>query len=421
MILALEEISPTKRRFKIEIPKEVVEKEISDAYSRLNRKVKVHGFRPGRIPRPILERLYGKTVEAEVVEKLIPDYYFKTVKETGLSPVENPTFEGDIEMKKGAPLTFIATVEIKPVFEVADYEGIGLEKPRVEVAEEEIERTLRNLQESHAYLEAFEEPHPLEKGDFCLIGLEADSSIEKGKATDILIEIGSGSLLPGFDEQLIGHKKGDRVDVTLRYPQDHRKKDLAREEAFFKVDLKEIKKKVLPELDDDFAKDLGYNSLSDLREAVKDDLEKEKKRIAERKQKELILKRLIEIHSFDIPTSMVERELAFMVLRRQREILQQGGSLEGLDEERLKTELRPIAFERIKAVLILEAIGRKEGISVSDGDLNNRIEEMASRLNQRPEDIKRFVISQEGSLDGLRNDILNEKILDFLLLKAVFK
>jgi trigger factor len=420
----VEELSPIKKRFRIEIPKEIVEKEISDAYSRLNKRVKVSGFRPGKVPREILERRYSKNIEAEVIEKLVPDYYIKSVKESGVFPVENPTFEGEIVIKKDSPLTFEASVEVKPVIEVRGYEGVEIKRLSHDVSEVEVDRALKNAQESHARLEPFEENHPINNGDFCLIAFEGfigDKPIEGGNVQDYLLEVGSKVLVAGFEEQLVGFKKDDKIDVKVSFPQDYRDKNLAGEVALFKVEIKEVKKKVLPGLDDEFAKDLGHNSMQELRAKVREELEREKKRLVERDNKEEIIKKLAEAHSFEIPSSMLERELRVMINRRKRLILQAGSSLEGFDEDKLRVEFIPLATERVKAWLTLEAIGKKEGISVSDEDLDKRIEEIASGLHEKPEDIKRLYISKDGSLEGLRDEVFGDKVLDYLLSKAVFK
>ncbi|MEK6690707.1 MAG: trigger factor [Nitrospirota bacterium] len=420
----VEEISPIKKRFRIEIPKEVIEQETSDAYSRLNRKVKVPGFRPGHVPRQILEKQFSKNIEAEVIENLIPDYYLRSVRESGITPVENPTIEGEILIKKDSPLIFEATVEIKPTIEVKGYEGIEIERQSIDISEEDIEKTLKNIQESHARLEPFEESHTINNGDFCLISFEGflgDKPIEGGNVQDYLVEIGSNVLVPGFEEQLIGSKKGGKLDIKVTFPEDYGVKDMTGKEGSFKVEIKEVKRKVLPDFDNEFAKDLGQNSISELRDKVKEEIEKEKKRIAERDQKDTIIKKLLETHSFEVPSSMVERELRILTNRRKKQVLQAGGSLEGIDENNLRTELSLIASERVKAGLILETIGKKENISVSDEDLNKRIDEISSELRENPEDIKKLYISKDGSLEGLRSEIFVEKTLDNLFSKVAFK
>lgn len=420
----VEELSQTKKRLRIEIPRDVVEKEISNAYSKLNRKVQVPGFRPGHVPRQILEKRYSKNIEAEVIERLIPDYYLRSIRESGFSPVDNPTFEGKITVKEGAPINFEATVEVKPVIDIGGYEGIEIEKRSYEVSEEEVERALKHFQESHARLEPYEESHQIEKGDFCVISFEGflgDKPIEGATAHDYILEVGSQVLIPGFEEHLIGLQKGEKKDITVTFPEDYRDKNLAGKEARFNVDVKEVKKKVVPELDDELAKDLGENSLADLHALAREGLEKDKKRMAERDQKEQIIKKIIESHSFETPSSMVERELSYMIQERKMQALQGGGTLEGFDEGKLGAEMRNFAIERVKASLILEVIGKKEGISASDEDLNKRIDEIAARLHERPEEIKKVYISRDGSLDNLRYKIYSEKVLDFLLSKSVLK
>lgn len=420
----VEELSPTKKRFRIEVPKDVIDKEISDAYSRLNRKVKVPGFRPGHVPRQILERKYSKDIEAEVIEKLVPDYYLRSVKESGFLPVDNPTFEGEIGLKEGTPLSFVATVEVRPVIDIANYEGIEVNKRSHEVSEEEVDRALKHFQESHARLEPFEESHRIEKGDFCVISFEGflgDKPMEGANVQDYILEVGSQVLIPGFEEQLAGAKKGDRKDINATFPEDYRDKSLAGKEARFNVEVKEVKRKVVPELDDELAKDLGQNTLADLRALAREGLEKDKKRMAERDQKEQVIKKLIESHSFETPSSMVERELSYMIQKRKMQTLREAGSTEGFDESNLAAELKPVAIERVKSTLILESIGEKEGISISDEDLDKKIGDIASRLHERPEEIKKVYISRDGSLDGLRHEMFSEKVLDFLLSKAVLE
>ncbi len=420
----VEELSPVKKKFRIEIPKEVIEKETTDAYLRLNRKVKIPGFRPGHVPRYVLERQYSRTIEAEVIDKLIPDYYLKSVREAGITPVESPAIDGNIVLKKDSPLIFEATVEVKPSIDVKGYDGVEIKRLSYDVSEAEIEGALKSFRESHARLEPYDESRIIENGDFCLISFEGfigDKPIEGGKVEDYLLEIGSKTMVPGFEEQLIGTKKESKMDIKVAFPEDHRVRDMAGKEVLFKVDIREIKRKILPDLDEEFAKDLGQNSMSDLRARIREEIGNDKKRKAESNQKEEIIKKLIETHPFDVPSSMVERESRIMLNRRKRQILQGGGSLEGFDEDGQRVELMPVATERVRAGLILEAIGRKEEISVSDDELNRKIEDIASGLRESPEDIKRLYISKDGSLEGLRNEIFVEKTLDCLFSKAALK
>jgi trigger factor len=339
-------------------------------------------------------------------------------------PVENPAIDGNIVLKKNSPLIFEATVEVKPSIDVKGYDGVEIKRLSYDVSEAEVEGALKSFQESHARLEPYDESRIIENGDFCLISFEGfvgDKPIEGGKVEDYLLEIGSKTLVPGFEEQLIGTKKESKMDIKVTFPEDHRVRDMAGKEVLFKVNIREIKRKILPDLDEEFAKDLGQNSMSDLRARIREEIGNDKKRKAESNQKEEIIKKLIETHPFDVPSSMVERESRFMLNRRKRQIVQGGGSTEGFDEDGQRVELMPVATERVKAGLILETIGRKEEISVSDDELNRKIEEIASGLRESPEDIKRLYISKDGSLEGLRNEIFVEKTLDYLLSKAALK
>ena len=424
MRLAVEEISPTKRIFKIEVSEEEVNKEFRSAYEDLNKRVKVPGFRPGKAPFKVLETRFSQEVEVDLLKKLLPRYYHKALEETGINPVEFPTFD-KVEFKKNAPLIFTASVEIRPKIDLSDYIGIEVPKQEVTVTDSEMEEALKNLQEIHAHLDGFEEGHKIEKTDYVILDFEGfveDKPVEGGKAENFLVQIGSGGLLPSFDEKLIGANKNDTMDIKVAFPEDHRNKAIAGKEVVFKVRIKEVKKKVLPELNDEFAKDLGkFDSLIKLKEYLKGSLELKKKKAIEDQQKDAILKTLIEANDFALPPSMVERQIQRFVQQalEQTSKEEQEGKKQEIDSLRQRYE--PVAKNMAKRFLILEEIADREKIDVSYEEVEEEMRRIASDIQRPLEEVKRYFAEDEGRLSGILSKLKEEKTLNFLLSKAVFK
>ncbi len=424
MRLAVEEISPTKRIFKIEVSEEEVNKEFRSAYEDLNKRVKIPGFRPGKAPFKVLETRFGQEVEGDLLKKLLPRYYNKALEETGINPVEFPTFD-KVEFKKNAPLIFTASVEIRPKIDLSNYIGIEVPKQEVTVTDSEMEEALKNLQEIHARLDSFEEGHKIEKTDYVILDFEGfveDKPVEGGKSENFLVQIGSGGLLPSFDEKLIGANKNDTMDIKVAFLEDHRNKAIAGKEVIFKVRIKEVKKKVLPELSDEFAKDLGnFDSLIKLKEYLKGSLELKKKKAIEDPQKDVILKTLIEANNFELPPSMVERQIQRFVQQalEQTPKEEQEGRKQEMDSLRQRYE--PVARNMAKRVLILEEIADREKIDVSYEEVEEEMRRIASDIQRPLEEIKRYFAENEGRLSGILSKLKEEKTLNFLLSKAVFK
>ncbi|MEW6408996.1 MAG: trigger factor [Nitrospirota bacterium] len=427
MLLDVEELSPVKKKLKIEIPIDIIESEIEGAYRQLNKKAKIPGFRPGRIPRVLLERQYKDDVEHEVIEKLLPQYYFDAVKDSGIIPVQNPRIEGDIRIEKGQPITFTATVEIKPSIEVSNYDGIEIEGKEVTISDDDVEKAMANLRESHAYLEKIAEDHMIENGDFVLIELEGSlegKPVEVLKARDYLLEIGSNTFIPGIEEKLISHSAGETIDVKTTFPENHPHAELKGKEVDLNIKLKEIKKKVLPPLDNEFAKDLGSETLDSLKEQLKNELTERIKKQIERGYKEKIIQRLIDSHPFEVPPSMVDSEIYEMIIENNRHLLQKEGGADDFvreEIEKLRNEYTPLAIRSVKGALILEAISKKENITVGIEEVDAEIERISRETGHHPDTIRRTYISRYGNLEGLRETILQRKTLDILLSKTVIK
>ncbi len=424
MKLAVEEVSSTKRIFKIEVPEEEVNNERKSAYEDLNKRVRVPGFRPGKIPFKVLETRYSNEVESEILKKLLPRYYNKALEEVGVNPVELPSFD-KVEFKKNAPLSFTASVEVRPKMELSNYIGIEVPRQEAEVTEQEVEEALKRLQEVHARLESFEEGHTIEKADYVILDFEGfieDKPVEGGKAENFVVQIGSGGLLPTFDEKLIGAKKNDDLDIKVSYPEDHKNKAIAGKEVSFKVRVKEVKKKILSELNDAFARDMGnFDSLAKLKEYLKGSLEIKKKKAIEDYQKDVIVKKLIEANNFDLPPSMVERQLQRLVQQAAEPTLQEKGKVEEEEIKSLRQRYEPVARDSVKGVLILEEIADKEKIDVTYEEVEEEMKNIASNIQRPLEEVKRYFAENEGRLSGIFSKLREEKTMNFLLSKVVFK
>lgn len=297
MKVQVEEITPVKKSLKIEIPQEIVSNEFEIAYSDLKKKAKLPGFRPGKAPLSLLEKKFGPSVEEDIVRKLVPEYYQKAIKETGLSPVEFPSIE-KIELKKGAPLLFTATVEIKPTIQLSSYAGIPVSRKEITVTDEEVEQTLKRLQDEQGRLESSPEDHAVDASNYAIIDFEGSidgKPVEQGKAEGYTLQVGSTTFPSEFESSLLGKKKGDRLEVDVPYPADYPNKEIAGKTVHFKIHVKEIKNKVLPPLDDELAKDIGLSSLTELKEKIKTTLLEQRNAQQEHDQKNSLMKKLVEM------------------------------------------------------------------------------------------------------------------------------
>jgi len=417
MKVQVEEITPVKKSLRIEIPQEVVTNEFELAYSDLKKKAKLPGFRPGKAPLSLLEKKFGPSVEEDIVRKLVPEYYQKAIKEAGLSPVEFPSIE-KIELKKGAPLLFTATVEIRPTIQLSNYSGIPVPRKEIKVTDEEVEQTLKRLQEDQGRLEAGSEDQAIKTSDYAIIDFEGSidgKPVNQGKAEGYTLQIGSNTFPSEFESSLIGKKKGDQVEVDVPYPADYANKEIAGKSVRFKIAVKEVKNKVLPPLDDELAKDIGLGSLAELKEKIKNTLLEQRTAQQEHDQKNVIMKKLVEMHTFEVPESMVDRELHSMIDRLQERVQQK------LDHASLHKEYESTAKERVKGTFVLNAIADAEKIEVTEQEIEEEINGLAQRAKVSPQEAKRAIYQQQGSLEGLRARIREEKALNRVYSLARFE
>ncbi len=437
MKMEVTELGPMKRALKIEVPADEVTQQFSRAYLELNRQVQVPGFRPGKAPLAILEKRYAKTVEEDVIRKLVPDFYGRAIKQAGINPVvvDIPPLDG-VKIKKDSPFTFTATVEIKPTIELRDYKSpspISLQADKRTVAEEQVDRALEVLREQQARLDEAQTGTVLSEGDYAIVDLEGfldGAPLEGTKKEGQLHKVGSKAALLGIeiDAHLIGRQAEDSVEIPQTYPVSHPDQRVAGKAVRFRLAIKGVKQKKLPTLDDEFAKDCGpYASLHELRDTLRGQMEKALKRDIEESYKDTLLKRLIDTHHFDLPDTLVERELSTIV-RQKLQARQRGkvtDSLPAPDAEELKRireEHREEANRRVKAGLILEAISEKEGLSVSQDDLNNEVTRLATELRVPVADLVKMIqAGGQDAVEELRARILADKALDVVYRQAVIQ
>ena len=440
MKLEVTELGPNKRALKIEVPEDEVNRQFAQAYVDLNRQVRIPGFRPGKAPLALLEKRYAKVVEEDLIRKLIPDYYDKAVRQAGFVAVqvEVPPLER-AKIKKNAPFSFTATVEIKPPIELRDYKApnpISLKPDKRVVTDEQVMEALDRLREQHAQLDAAPSGAVIGEGDYAVLDVEGfvdTAPVEGAKKEGHLHKVGSKLPVLGIDvdEALLGKREGDSVEIPQPYPDTHPDPQLAGKTVVFRILIKAVKRKKLAALDDEFAKDCGpYSSLEELKAKLRGEMEATLKRDIDESYKDQILKRLVETHHFDLPESLVERELAAAIRQRMESRMRQRGKIDQAEDlvkqqqeiKQLREELLPDATRRVKVGLILEAIAEKEGIRVEEADVAAELERLAKRLKLTAEDIRRMVESAGQDMrEELFGRILAEKSLDFVYRHAMIQ
>lgn len=432
MKLEVTELGPVQRAVKIEVPAEDVTKRFEVAYADLNRRVHIPGFRPGKAPQGLLEQRYAKAIEEDVLRQLLPDYYRRAMKETGFDPVtvDIPPLER-IKIKKGTPLVFTATVEIKPIFELREYKGLTLKQDKRAIDNDELAKAMQVLRQQHAQLEVVKEERGIAEGDYVQARIEAFEGAvpsEVMKPENQLLRIGDKAPIAGLvlDDALLGKTKGQVVEV--KQPDGG---DAADKTITLRATVQELKAKVLPELDDEFAKDLGdYKTLGELQDKVKTQLEQGLQRDIEEKYKDEIMKRLVDLHHhFELPESLVQRELDAMIQnahqRRRMTWAEAHGEPERMPPEevrKLREEFLPTAKERVRLGLVLEAIAQKEGIAVAETDIEQECRLMARAMKVEPAEIKKLLLSGgQDAVEDLRSRILADKALQFVYQKAIIQ
>jgi trigger factor len=416
------DVSACKKSLDIEIPQEVIEREIGQIAQEFARQARVPGFRPGKAPIGVVKTRYREEILSEMMKNLMPKYAGDAIDERRLELVKTPRFES-IDYAPGQPLRFKAVFEVYPALDITNYEGIPAQEVSVKVEDSEVDASLKKLQDDMAELIPVEEDRPLKEGDFAEIsfnGLIEGSEEPPVIGQKAVAEIGGRNTLKEFSENLLGAKAGGEKTFTVRYRPDYPEAKLAGKTVQYKVTIEAIKQKEVPELNDEFAQRLGdYKTIDDVKTNIRKNLEKRKRDNAQEELREKLLEWLEDNNEFELPESLVERQLQIRGQRLLRDLSRQGIHPERLDVDwgKIREDQHKQAVRDVKGSLILDHISGKENIIVTDEEIDAEIEKIANETD-RPKEKVREVLSRDSGLERLRGQIRNKKTLDLLQEKA---
>lgn len=414
-------------KFTIEFTPEEFEQAQIKAYQASKHKFTIDGFRKGKAPRSIIEKHYGEGIFYEdAVNEMFANAYPQAIDELGLKVIDRPAADFG-PMEKGKGFTVTLTVAVYPEVEVKDYKGVEIERVSDEVTEEDIEKELENLQKRNSRMVVVE--RAAQEGDTVLLDYEGwvgDTQFEGGTAERQPLKLGSGTFIPGFEEQLIGVEPGGEKDVKVTFPEEYHSEELAGKEAVFKCKVHEVKEEELPELNDDFAKDISEcDTLEELKKDTEENLKKAAAAKAESRMKNSLLEKIYEANDIDIPDVMVEDEITNMMNEFDQQLRTQGMNLEqyfeylGKDPQEFRGELKEDAYRKVKTRMLVSAVADAENIQVTEEDMEKEIELMAAQYKLDADKIREMVGIQ--NMGFLENDIRIKKALDFLYEQAVIK
>jgi len=418
MKVSVEQISEITSRVNVELPEEAVSRQLKKAYNRLNRSAKVKGFRPGKVPLTILKRHYGDQVNHEAGLELVNDTLMEALEQTGMEVVSQSDLDREV-LQEGEPFRYSFVVEVKPQVHAQDYKNIPAKRPPLEVSDEEIAAELALRRQTNFHLRSLEEPRPIQQGDHAVLDFKtfADGKpVPDGEARGFHLEVGSNRFNPEFENELLGASKGEEREIQVAFPLDYGNKNLAGKKATFQVAVKDIKEKVLPELNDEFAKNLGeFESLEDLRSAIRQELESSKRKRIDDEVWVQICDELLNRNPFEVPKSMVEQELQRMLDTIRFRLSSQNLTLEqaGMDEDTFKERNRQMAEKRVRTSILLERISHQEGFEVSDEELDQGLHSTAEKMNQPYDKVRDFYL-RSNMMDSYRHQLLEDKVINFL-------
>ncbi|HYX92249.1 MAG TPA: trigger factor [Myxococcaceae bacterium] len=425
MKVQVEELSPIERKLSIEVENAQVARELERAYSTLGRKVKIPGFRPGKVPRRILEQRFKEQVEDDVVQHIVEHAYMEAIREHHVDAVSHPQITNPSGLKAEAPFSFEARVEVRPKVEPKDYEALELKREELAVTDEQVSQQLERMRQTLARLEPIADRQVAQKGDWAQI--DHDASVDGkpfagSKAENITVEIAEGDLIKGNVAALEGMKIGEARDVEYTFPSDYPVVEIRGKAARYHIRLKGLKREVLPELDDAFARELqAGETLEQLRAKVRRDLERSAKRQAAQKEREQIIQRLVERNAFEVPRAMVDRAVEAMLRGALNAMAQRGVDPRylQLDLDALRAEMRPTAEREVKGTLLLEAIADKHGIQAGEEDVEKKIAALAEESGAALSQVRRQFRDPE-SREALAMRLREEKTIEFLTSRAKY-
>ena len=421
MQVTVKDVSGVKKVLHVEVPEDTVTRELDNAYKQLKKTAKVKGFRPGKTPRSVLERMFKKDVHNDVTSKLLQDSFMEALKETDLNIVGNPKIDPPQLDEKG-PYKYDATVEIKPDMDKIDVTGLALKKALYQITDEEMDAQLQMLQKNLGQQIPVTEDRGVKENDFVLIDYEGFEDgkpfSETQKTENFTMKIGAGAISKTLDEILIGKKPGEDIEITINFPEDHFNKKLANHEIAFHVKLHEIRQEILPEIDDEFAKKLGpYETLAEVKKAITDNLKQGYEKRVEQELNEQIFQELIEKTEFELPESMIEYELNGIIDEVEKTLSYYNKSMEdeGLTTESLAEKHRETAEKKVRRHLVLDKIIDQEELTLSDQELDAGFDEMAQAVNQPVEAIKNYYNQDQSNFKFFKHTLLEKQAIKLII------
>ena len=415
-----ETVTTTRREIEVEIPSAEVSRETETLIEKYRKLARIPGFRRGHVPASIIRQRFSQDIQNDVVDALVPLHFRKETERLGLVPVSQPRVT-DLHVHEGEPMRFKASFEIMPEIKVEGYKELRAEHPEVSVSEQEVEESLKALQEQKASFSPVE-GRPVQEGDYAQVSLDGTPKQESAGAKpvhmdDVLVEVGGKNTMPEFTENLAGANPGEERAFDVTYPEDFSDERLQGQVFSYRVKVNAVKQKSLPELNDEFAKELGeFSALEEVRKRIREGLEHDRRHAAEREAKDKLLAELVRRNDFEVPEALVDHQIDVRLERGLRALAAQGmrsEDMKKMDLSRLRAGQREQAMQEVKASLLLDKIADEEKIEVGDEEIDREVEALAKQTDQTPEAI-RARLTADGALDRIRNRIRNEKALDFL-------
>ncbi len=416
MSLQVEKMEKNMAKLTIEVSAEDLDKAMQNAYQKAKGKIAIPGFRKGKAPRKMIEQMYGKGIFLEdAANALIPEHYSKALEECDLEIVSQPEIDV-VQAEPGKAFIFTAEVAVKPEVTLGDYKGLEVPKSEVEVTDEDVDAEIKKEQEKNSRTVTVED-RGAENGDITTIDFEGfvdGVAFEGGKGTDYPLTLGSGSFIPGFEDQLVGAKAGDHVEVNVTFPEEYQAAELAGKAAVFQCDVKKVEAKELPELDDDFAQDVSeFDTLAEYKEDIKKNLTEKKEKEARAEKENAAVDKAIENAQMEIPDAMVDTQVRQMINDFASRMQSQGLTMEqyfqftGMTVEKMQEEMKPQALKRIQTRLVLEKIAEVENIQPTEEEVNEEISKMAEMYKMEADKLKELLGDRE--LEQMKKDMAVQK------------
>jgi len=422
MKVAVEQLSAIERKVQVELPQETVKRELDKAYRELSRSVKIKGFRPGKVPLDLLKRRFGTQVENEVGLQLVNNSFSDAMKQGEIEAVSDPRLDRE-PLLEGQPFRYSVVVEIKPEITVKDYAKLPARRKQAHVSDEEVDVQLELRRQGSAFLRTFGDDHPVRMGDHVLLDFRAfigGRPVPGGETKGYELEIGSNRFSAEFENKLAGAVKGEEREVEVTYPADHPNKNLAGQTVRFEVAVKDVMERLVPELNDEFARTLGSaQTLEELRGLIRQQVEKQKNKANDGEVRQQLVDELTARNPFEVPQGMVERELQRMLETIRYRLAAQNVSLEqaGIQEGPFREQNRERAEKSVRATLLLERLAAQENLVVTDDELEEGLRQNAEEMNRPLDKVKEFY-RKNNLMEPLRRQLLEEKVVKLLLEQA---